>query len=176
MTPYFTIVQDYTISLAMTLLIYGVGVLGFLQPEIFAGQRLRPLFAPKYQTSSLTPAAAESLREALLRLMETEKPYRDNRLRLNTLAQRFGTTPHHLSQVLNEHLGMNFADFVNSFRVREAQALLADPSYREHYIIDIAYRVGFNNKTSFNKAFKAQTGLSPSAFRNRMLALRPSNT
>ncbi len=176
MTPFFTIVQDYTISLAMTVLIYGVGVLGYLQPEIFTGQRLRPLFAPKYQTSSLTPAAAESLKESLLHLMQSEQPYRDNRLRLNTLAERLDVSPHHLSQVINEQLGINFADFVNSYRVREAQQLLADPAYRDQYIIDIAYQVGFNNKTSFNKAFKAQTGLSPSAFRNRMLALRLSNT
>ncbi|MEK7253882.1 MAG: hypothetical protein AAB316_04000, partial [Bacteroidota bacterium] len=107
-TPYFTLFHDYSIAFAMAVMIYGVGFLGYRQPEIFAGQALQKIFQPKYQNSSLTPAATASLRDKLLVFMEKEQPHLDNDLRLNSLAQQLGVSVHHLSQVINEQFGKNF--------------------------------------------------------------------
>ena len=165
-TPYFSLFYDYSISLAMTVFIYTVGYLGYHQPEIFAGQKLQQVFLPpKYKSSSLTKLAAQSLLQKLLQLMEKERVYQNNELRLSILAEQLNTTPHHLSQVINESLGKSFSEFINEYRVKEAQQMLSDPENRQTYIIDIAYAAGFNNKTSFNKAFKEATGMSPSVFR-----------
>lgn len=165
-TPYFTLFYDYSISLAMTVFIYTVGVLGYKQPAIFSGQALQKVFlAPKYQNSSLTPSASQSLLQKLLAFMKAEKPYLDQDLRLAGLAEQMNSTTHHLSQVINEQLGKSFSDFVNSYRVEAAQKMLTDEKNKDIYIINIAYASGFNNKTSFNKAFKEMTGCSPSEYR-----------
>ncbi|MCO6478542.1 MAG: AraC family transcriptional regulator [Phaeodactylibacter sp.] len=170
-TPFFHIEWDYGISLAMTVAIYMVGYLGYRQPEIFAGELWPKAFlAPKYQNSSLTPSASRSLLGRVLEYVEREKPYLDNELRLSGLAEQLDISVHHLSQVLNEQLGKSFSDFINEYRVEHARRLLADPRYKGRYVIAIAYESGFNNKTSFNKAFKAHTGMSPSQYRKKKLA------
>lgn len=172
-TPYFTLFYDYSISIAMTIFIYSVGVLGYKQPAIFSGQALQKVFlAPKYQNSSLTPSASQSLLQKLLAFMETEEPFLDPDLRLAGLAEQLSSTTHHLSQVINEQLNKSFSDFINAYRVEAAQKMLADQKNKEVYIINIAYASGFNNKTSFNKAFKEMTGCSPSEYRKKRMAKR----
>ena len=99
--------------------------------------------------------------------MQVTKPYLENEFRMNDLANQLDISPHHLSQVINEKLNMKFSDFVNAYRVEEAKKLLSDPALKHKYIIDIAYTAGFNNKTTFNKTFKDQTGMSPTAFRKQ---------
>ncbi len=170
-TPFFNIHWDYGISLSMTAFIYTTAYLGLRQPEIFAGELWPEAFlAPKYQNSSLTPSASRSLLDRVKEYVEEEKPYLDNELRLSGLAEQLDISIHHLSQVVNEQLGKSFSDFINEYRVEEARRMLANPRYKERYIIAIAYASGFNNKTSFNKAFKAQTGMSPSQYRKKQLA------
>lgn len=167
-TPFFKIEYDYGISLAMVLFIYTVGYLGYRRPQIFDGSLWQGLFlAPKYQNSSLTMAASQSLRERLLRYFDEQKPYLDNELRLSSVAEKLDTSTHHLSQVINQEIGKSFADFVNTYRIEEAKRLLGDPDNKE-FIIQIAYAAGFNNKTTFNKAFKASTGRAPSIYRKEV--------
>lgn len=167
-TSLFSILIDYGISLMMTIFIYTVGFLGYKQPEILSGKILPKVFNGKYQTSSLTTNAAQSILKRLIEIMETQKPYLDNELRMTTLAEKINISPHQLSQVVNEYLGKSYPDFVTDYRVEAAKKMLSDPLHLDTYIIDIAYQVGFNNKTSFNKAFKLRTGLSPSAFRKKL--------
>lgn len=171
-TPWFTLFYDYSISLAMTIFIYGVGYLGFRQPEIFSGEALQQIFLPaKYQNSSLTPTAARSLLKRLLKYMDEAQPYLDNELRLNTLAESMGVSTHHLSQVINEQIGKSFSNFINDYRVETAKTMLANPENKNKTVLDIAYTAGFNNKTSFNKIFKTHTGLSPAEFRNQQTGM-----
>ncbi|WP_397546448.1 helix-turn-helix domain-containing protein [Rhodothermus marinus] len=102
--------------------------------------------------------------------METEKLYRQPDLTLQALAERLGISPHNLSEVLNTAFGQSFYDFVNGYRVREVQALLADPERAHLTILALAMEAGFSSKSTFNAAFKKHTGLTPSAYRRRMLA------
>jgi AraC-like DNA-binding protein len=124
--------------------------------------------APRYQHSGLPPHLAQEQARRLEQLMRQEKLYRRSELRLDTLAERLGLSRHHLSQVLNEQLGLNFFEYVNALRIAEAQELLRNTSRRQLNIIEVAYEVGFNNKVSFNKAFKNTTGLTPSEFRQQV--------
>ena len=77
------------------------------------------------------------------------------------LARRLGTNTNYLSRALNEGLGQNFSEFVNRQRIAEAQRMLAGPGE----VLDIALAVGFGSKASFNRAFLAYTGRTPSASR-----------
>jgi AraC-like DNA-binding protein len=165
-TPLFTLLLDYSITLAMVVFIYTLAYLGYRRPAIFQGKAMGRLFAiEKYQTSALTAGAVDGLLGRLEYLMQTGEAYLDNELRLPKLAERLNASPHHLSQVINDRLGMSFPAYVNTYRLKKAKALLLDPRQSEHTVLEIAYASGFNNKTTFNKLFKEATGMSPTAYR-----------
>lgn len=104
----------------------------------------------------------------LQELMENDHVYRVEDLRAAYVANELHLTVHQLSELLNRTLGMSFNGLVNEYRIREAKMLLSnEPDLR---ILDIAFQVGFQSKTSFNNAFKASTGLSPSQYRKMDLS------
>ncbi|RAK63492.1 helix-turn-helix domain-containing protein [Hymenobacter edaphi] len=190
--PFFSRSWDYGISLAMSAFIFLVAVLAFVQPQVFQpvaepaqlaadtpavelavtapapAAGAPPAEPARYQHSGLPPHVAQEQARRLQLLMQQERLYRRPELRLDALAERLGLSRHHLSQVLNEQLGLNFFEYLNALRVAEAQELLRATSRRQRNIIEVAYAVGFNNKVSFNKAFKQATGLTPSEFRQQL--------
>lgn len=168
-TPLFTLLLDYSITLAMLFFIYSIGYLGLHQPLIFETQTLGAALQPnKYRNSALTPTARQSLLARLEACMAREAAYLNPELRLPQLAEKLGTSPHHLSQAINQEHGQTFTTYVNGYRVREAQRLLAHPDWQGRPVKDIAYAAGFNNKTTFYKAFKAKARQSPTAYRQAL--------
>ncbi|NRB48835.1 MAG: AraC family transcriptional regulator [Saprospiraceae bacterium] len=162
---------DYLFGMAKAVLLSGTFAIYYLgystirQPEITTGtwEEMKP--KKSYQKSSLKATQAQQYLNQLLIKMETERPYLQDDLKLNDLAVELGVSTHHLSQVLNEHLGKSFSDFINTYRVQHAQTLLVDPERSQHTILSIAFDSGFSNKASFNAAFKKYVGQTPSAFR-----------
>ncbi len=157
---------DYMISAVMSVFIYTVGVMAYRQsvqwqPAEQERQYIKELL--------LTPGAAAALEAALLEYMDRDRPYRDPQLRLTQLADAIHCTPHQLSELLNVHMDTNYAAFVNGYRIREAAECLDNPRNERLTVKEIAYQTGFNNLTSFNKAFKIQTGFTPTEFRNKTL-------
>ena len=155
---------DYIVTGSFILIIYGIGWMTLRQPEVFSGLPALK-HTSRYEKSSLTPAQAEVYLQALLVLMEQEQPFLQRGLKLEDLARRLSVSPHHLSQIINDRLNQNFYDLINSYRVEQAKVQLADPAQTHLTILSIAYEVGFNNKASFNAAFKKHTGLTPSQFK-----------
>ncbi len=154
---------DYVVVLSMSLIIHVIGYFSIKKSALFSDNIGRSTIL-KYETSPIDKNEAKLLEKKLQELMEEEKLYLDNNLKLSKLAERLDTSPNYLSQVINQHMEYNFYDFVNEYRVREAKEKLRNPSYKQFTILAIAYEVGFNNKNSFNKAFKKFTGTTPSAF------------
>ena len=102
--------------------------------------------------------------------MDTEKPYRQSNITIQELAELISIPKHHLSQVINDRLGKNFYDFINQYRVAEAQLMLLNPKYRHLTNLAVAEEAGFNSKATFNAVFKKQTGQTPSEYvRNHTL-------
>ena len=97
--------------------------------------------------------------------MEQQKPYRDASLTLVSMAQKLSISVAYLSQIINKSFNQNFNDFINSYRIKESKELLLNPSDGRKNILQIAYEVGFNSKTTFNSAFKKFTGVTPSEFK-----------
>ncbi|RUA10906.1 MAG: AraC family transcriptional regulator [Flavobacteriia bacterium] len=150
----------------MSLMVLYVGYAANVQPDVFSGlyAYTNQLFPEKYVKSGLTDSLSLELKEVLHDLFQNRKLYLKNDINLDMVAEKLDTTRHNASQLINEHFGMNFHEFVNTFRVKEAKKLLKEQN--ELNIIDIAYEVGFNNKVSFNKAFKKDTDLTPSQYLN----------
>jgi len=134
---------------------------GLKQPEIFNGVEE----APKYIHSRLTQEDKDRYLKLLRSYMLEEKPYLNPSLTINELGRKISVSPRALSQIINESLGVNFFDFVNSYRVEEAKQFLTDHSNQNRNILDILLDVGFNSKSVFNRVFKKYTGMTPSEFK-----------
>lgn len=107
----------------------------------------------------------ESLKQKLLTLIETEKPYLEGDLNLLKLSELIGISTHQLSYLLNNGFNENFFQFVNKYRVQHAKELLISDSYNKLSVLGIAFESGFNSKTAFNTFFKKTVGITPSEFR-----------
>ena len=168
--PFFVQYTNAVLPLGATVFVYALAFLALREPQqepagpAPAGEAAS---ARKYERSALTPERSDAFLKRLIDVMESEKPYTDGELTLPRLASRLSVSTHHLSQVINERLKRSFNDFVNSYRVEEAKRRLSDPSAGHYSLIAIAEDVGFNSKSSFNAAFKKQTGMTPSEFRKK---------
>lgn len=116
----------------------------------------------KYQRSALDAERAERIVAKLARAMSEDRPYLEPELSLFELARRIGVPSNYLSQTLNEHVGENFFDYINRWRVEAALPLLRAG---ERSVLDIALEVGFNSRSTFYKAFRKVTGHTPGAYR-----------
>lgn len=155
----------YPQTFSMSIIILYVGYIAYVQPKVFSRKFLfDELKAFKYKKSGLTTSYSEELKEQLLVLLEQEKVYKQSNISLEKLALRLDTTRHNISQVINEHFSMNFFHLINKYRIAEAVEILKNDYNNNLNIIDVAYDVGFNNKVTFNKAFKSETGMTPSSF------------
>lgn len=161
-------VSDYVFGYARSALVYAIGYMGLKQPEIFSGGESNASAksnGKKYERSGLTPELAEGYLTKLQHLMETAKPFKNAELTLPELAASLDISPNHLSQIINDKFGQNFFDFINSFRVKEAEQALRAPSNIHLTILAIAYDAGFNSKSAFNSAFKKHAKMTPSQYR-----------
>ena len=155
----------------LALLMLAVGFALFLAPELFAtyshGNLPSPdalAAAPKYEKTALTEAQLTAYLTGLRTYVEVHQPYLDGELRLSELAAALDVPAHHLSQTINQVLGVSYFELMNGYRVDAAKAMLAASKGSGGTILEIALRAGFGSKASFNRIFKRHTGLTPSQF------------
>lgn len=104
-------------------------------------------------------------------LMTVERTYRQEGLAIGALAARLAVPEHRLRQAINEGLGYrNFNAFLNRYRIADARLALADATQREVPVLTIAMDAGFQSIGPFNRAFKAETGVTPTEFRRDALS------
>lgn len=117
----------------------------------------------KYSKTALKPEVALKIKAQLEQYIIQAKPFLNPELRLQDLADHLEVPLHHLSQVINENFGMSFFDLINRFRVEEAKRLIEVTP--DAPLLEVAFRAGFNNKTSFNNAFKKFTTQTAAEFK-----------
>ncbi len=122
-------------------------------------------------------AADQQHLAALAREMAEERAYRDEQLTIGALAARIGAPEHRLRRLINQHLGhRNFNAFVNGYRLGEVKAALADPIEASTPVLTLALDAGFASLGPFNRAFRADTGLTPTEFRKAALEKDPPDS
>ncbi|MBL7846484.1 MAG: AraC family transcriptional regulator [Cyclobacteriaceae bacterium] len=159
---------------SLTLLIYWISYKQLEQPDLFVSPdltsaSLKVASHVKYRHSGLKEGEGEVIARQLQQLMTEQRLYLDVDLTMETLSARLNISRHTLSQVLNERFQKPYFEFVNEFRLREAQARLHDPKYRHYTIAAIALDAGFNSVSNFNELFRKRLGKTPSAFRDQAL-------
>jgi AraC-like DNA-binding protein len=120
---------------------------------------------PKYQKSSLSEENKELILSKIKKEMEGNKYFTNNLASLSSLAKLINESSHHVSQVINEQLDMNFFELLAKYRVEEAKKIIMADKDKKLTIEDLAEDVGYNSKSAFNNAFKKLTSKTPSEFR-----------
>ncbi len=88
-------------------------------------------------------------------------------LTITALAARLSCPEPRLRRLINDGLGFrNFSDFLNRHRIAEARRQLADAERRGVPVLTLALELGYGSIGPFNRAFKAQTGMTPTEFRD----------
>jgi AraC-like DNA-binding protein len=83
-------------------------------------------------------------------------------LSLPDVARVVNMSANYFSEKFKEATGLNFVEYVARTRIEKARNLLLNPNQR---ISEVAFEVGFQSLSQFNRAFKKIVGQSPSEFR-----------
>lgn len=118
----------------------------------------QPLIA--YKKLSIEPQKDKE-KSALLRYMATE--YANPELSLEMAAAALGINRTKINDLLKDELGLTFSIYLNKLRLTEGARLLSENE--EANVSEIAYSVGYNNVSYFNKLFKQEYGCAPKTFK-----------
>lgn len=86
----------------------------------------------------------------------------DEEISLTKVAKAVNISANHLSEKFRQVTGVNFVEYVARIRFEKARSLLHDADLR---ISEIAFAVGFQSLSQFNRVFKKLSGESPTAYR-----------
>lgn len=96
--------------------------------------------------------------------MKEEKWFLNPSLSLREFAENLNISSNKLSWLLNERMGQNFNEYINSFRLENFKQNAINPANSHLTLLAIAYESGFNSKTVFNVFFKKTEGMTPKAW------------
>lgn len=100
-------------------------------------------------------------KEKIERLMLIDKMYENPELVISDLSSNLNTHTKKISQVINQGFNMNFNDFVNHYRIKAVIQKIEEGEHNIQTLLSLAFECGFNSKSTFNRAFKRNTSLSP---------------
>ena len=141
---------------------------------------LRPRTGVFAENAPLSPAPMNTARASIasvdqgayekLNLLMEDGVYRSEGLTVAVLAEQVGVPEHQLRKLINGALGFrNFSSFLNSYRIKDAEAALADPENARRQVLQIALDLGYGSIAPFNRAFKQATGKTPTEYRREKL-------
>ncbi|OJJ14475.1 hypothetical protein BKI52_42600 [marine bacterium AO1-C] len=157
--------------LLLTFVLYGFAYLAIIYPDFLSNKVEHSASnSPKYHSSSLKDSTKEHYKDTLIAYLESEKPYINNTLKLEDVARVLNIPTPHLSEIINQDLGKNFSELVNGYRVEAVKSKISDPNESHKTLLSLAFEVGFNSKSAFNRFFKEYTGMTPSQYRKTIVA------
>jgi AraC-like DNA-binding protein len=91
--------------------------------------------------------------------------HQSEELSLGQVAKAVNTSTFYFCKMFRKVTGVNFTDYVSRVRIEKAKSLLLNPNLR---VSEIAYEVGFQSLTHFNRVFKRIMGESPTEYRGQI--------
>ena len=110
-----------------------------------------------------TKSSQSRLNVLFERFMSLVSEYHTTERGVAFYSDRLGMTPKYLSKLIKQVSGRSAPDWIDSFVIQEAKSML---KYSDDSIKEIVYKLNFVNASVFYKFFKAQTGMTPSEYRN----------
>jgi len=90
--------------------------------------------------------------------------YHDSNLTLEKISEETATSARRITFLIHDKFNCNFKTYLNRIRINESKTLLSQTDLN---IGEIAFKVGFNNQSHFNRVFKAECQISPTEFREK---------
>jgi AraC-like DNA-binding protein/ligand-binding sensor protein len=90
-------------------------------------------------------------------------------LRLGHVAKACNTSTFYFCKMFKKVTGINFTDYLSRVRIEKSKNLLLNPNLR---VSEIAFEVGFQSLTHFNRVFKKILGQSPTEYRSQLLGIK----
>jgi AraC-like DNA-binding protein len=98
-------------------------------------------------------------------LMELDKKFLSNDFKLSHIAKQVNTNTTYLSQIINQHKGMTFSEYVNDLRISYIlKELSENPRLRKYTIKTISEEIGYKSASTFINAFKNRAKMTPSYY------------
>jgi AraC-like DNA-binding protein/ligand-binding sensor protein len=101
----------------------------------------------------------------IARAKEFIREHQAEHLSLGQVAKAVNTSTFYFCKLFRKATGVNFTDYVSRVRIEKAKDLLLNPNLR---VSEIAYEVGFQSLTHFNRVFKRILGQSPTEYRGQL--------
>jgi AraC-like DNA-binding protein len=121
-----------------------------------------PAAEPKTTLQGVKPLLLKRLEQ----LVTKERIFRQEGLTIGALSSRLAVPEERLRRAINEGLGYrNFNAFINHYRLEDAKTALSDPSQHDVPVVTIAMDAGIRSLGPFNRAFKTDTGMTPTEYR-----------
>ena len=112
----------------------------------------------------MSAAEIDKVLEIFEKGIKEEKWFQNPSLSLRELAENVNTSSNKLSWLLNERIGQNFNEYINSFRLENFKESALNPANSHLTLLALAYESGFNSKSVFNAFFKKIEGMTPKAW------------
>jgi AraC-like DNA-binding protein len=155
----YTINGNFLYTLILAIAVYIIAYQG-----LFSRDLLTPDFVQKYGKTNTPKETFSQLKIDFNRLFEEEKIFTQSDLKVGTVADLLKIPAHQLSRFINTEFNQTFTELLNQYRIEEFKQLVTKQRHKNLSIMGLAYEVGYNSKSTFNTAFKKQTGLTPSAY------------
>lgn len=155
----------YPFHLTLAIISIWLSVEAFTKPDVIYPEKTVKLNSDNKSTS----VPDEELQEKgswLKQQIEQNLLYLDPELSLKSLADTLSIHPNLTSRIINDGLEQTFSDCINEYRVKAVIKKLEDRENDKSTFLAIAFDCGFNSKTTFNRVFKKQIGLTPLQYRN----------
>ncbi|WP_411030565.1 helix-turn-helix domain-containing protein [Spongiimicrobium sp. 3-5] len=171
-----------SIAVSVTTVITYIGFSGYKQTNIFfdgIGSKLNESrnsgtgepnsLSEKIRYSKSGPSNKNSseLIDMLENTMNVKKPYLNEDLSLYDLAEEIGVSRQILSQLINDNYKKTFYEFINDYRVKEAQRIIETDISNHLKIAAIGFDAGFRSRSTFYKFFKKNIGVTPVEYRKK---------
>jgi AraC-like DNA-binding protein/ligand-binding sensor protein len=105
----------------------------------------------------------------IARAKEYIQEHQTENLRLGHVAKAVNTSTFYFCKMFKKVTGINFTDYLSRVRIEKSKNLLLNPNLR---VSEIAFEVGFQSLTHFNRVFKKILGQSPTEYREQLLGTR----
>ncbi len=161
---YYVFAVGYSIMwISSAFMMYIIGFYSLTQPHIF---RIQMPKKEEVKTSKnrLKQAEITKIQTSIESILEKDRVYLESDLSLSGLAEKLETTTNNLSWVLNNVYKKTFYELINEYRIHDFIHRIQENQHKQLTLFSIALEVGFNSKSTFNKAFKSITHQTPTNY------------
>jgi len=123
--------------------------------------------APGREIQSPEKYTPRPVHQGIARALQYASEHFTESITLSGIAREAALSKFHFCRLFHREMGVSFRQHLQALRVSRARALLEDPTLS---ITDIAYAVGFNDLSTFDKVFRKLVGVPPRTYRRSILS------